>query len=78
MLVLNGLYLYLIYTQIKKKPNVRAIRQFYFGENKLELSDNFNNMHILSYKKILNGKGFTIQDVKDSLYITEKLRNMSK
>ena len=35
-------------------------------------------MHILSYKKILNGKGFTIQDVKDSLYITEKLRNMSK
>ena len=62
----------------KKKPNVRAIRQFYFGENKLELSDNFNNMHILSYKKILNGKGFTIQDVKDSLYITEKLRNMSK
>ena len=62
----------------KKKPYIRSIREFYFDDNKLELSDNFTKMHILSYKEILKGQGFTIDDVKESLYITEKLRNISK
>ena len=33
---------------------------------------------VLSYKKILEGKGFSINDVKNSLYITERLRKLCK
>lgn len=61
-----------------KKNKIRSIRELYFGKNKLELSDNFTNMHVLSYKKILEGKGFSINDVKNSLYITERLRKLCK
>jgi len=61
----------------KTKPNERSIREFSFNNKNLELSNNFTNMHILSYKKILDGKGFRIKDVEKSLYITEKLRKLS-
>lgn len=58
-------------TQNSKK---RSIREFYLNQKRLELSDNFTNMHILSYKKILLGEGFAINDVIKSLFITEELR----
>lgn len=58
-------------TQNSKK---RSIREFYLNRKRLELSDNFTNMHILSYKKILLGEGFAINDVIKSLFITEELR----
>lgn len=58
-------------TQNSKK---RSIREFYLNRKRLELSDNFTNMHILSYKKILLGEGFDINDVIKSLFISEELR----
>jgi UDP-N-acetyl-2-amino-2-deoxyglucuronate dehydrogenase len=61
----------------KKKPKERSIRQFLFDDKNLELSSNFTNMHVLSYREILDGNGFKIKDVEKSLYITEKLRKLS-
>ena len=61
----------------KIKPHERSIREFSFDNKNLELSTNFANMHLLSYKKILDGNGFRIKDVEKSLYITEKLRKLS-
>ena len=60
----------------KKNKNIKSVRKLFFDNINLDLSQNFTNMHILSYKKIIEGKGFEIEDVKKSLFITEKLRNM--
>ena len=57
-----------------KNSKKRSIREFFLNGKRLELSDNFTNMHVLSYKKILLGKGFVIKDVINSLFITEELR----
>ena len=62
----------------KNRPTERSIREFSFDNKNLELSDNFTNMHVLSYKKIINGDGFMIKEVEKSLYITEKLRKLSR
>jgi len=35
--------------------------------------DNFNNLHTLSYEKIINGEGFTINDTKKSIALIKDL-----
>jgi len=60
----------------KRRKNIKSIRKLNFDNINLNLSQNFTNMHVVSYKKILEGKGFTVDDVRKSLFIAEKLRKL--
>ncbi len=40
----------------------------------LELSDHFDHLHTLSYKEILKGRGFNLNDVKKAIEIVSDLR----
>ena len=44
----------------------------------LELSEESTELHNLSYEKILNGQGFSLDDVRDATKITESIRGQKK
>jgi len=44
------------------------------GEN-LEFSDGFNDLHTISYQKILSGCGYGLNDVRSSIEVIEHIRN---
>lgn len=50
-------------------------RQITVDGKSYEFTDGFNDLHTISYKKILNNEGFTIDDVKPSVDIAERIRN---
>lgn len=50
-------------------------RQITIDGKAYEFTKGFADLHTVSYREILNNKGFTIQDVKPSVAIVEKIRN---
>ena len=56
------------------KKGMPAKRELIFDRDKIQLSDNFNNLHIKSYMEILKNRGFGTMDVFSSIKLTEKLR----
>ncbi len=56
------------------KKGLPAKRELIFDKDKIQLSDNFSNLHIKSYMEILKKKGFGTTDVFSSIKLTEKLR----
>jgi UDP-N-acetyl-2-amino-2-deoxyglucuronate dehydrogenase len=59
----------------------RGVKQTYRsiqidGED-LEFSEGFNDLHTVSYQKILSGLGFSLEDAKPSIEIVETIRNSS-
>ncbi len=61
------------YLKNLKKGNY-AKRELILDNKRIELSDNFNNLHIKSYSEILKRKGFGTSVVSNSISLTEKLR----
>jgi len=55
------------------KTTFRSIK---IDEVELEFSEGFTNLHTEIYKQILDGKGFTIEDVRDSIELVYKIRNL--
>jgi len=50
------------------------IRVFTINGQDFDLSENFGDLHTLSYQKILAGEGFGIEDVRPAVSLCEKLR----
>ena len=53
----------------------KAFRSIKVNNKEIEFSDGFTDLHTKSYKKILNGKGFTIDDSIPSLELVHQIRN---
>ncbi len=56
------------------KKGSYAKRELILDDKKIELSDNFTNLHIKSYSEILKKRGFGSSVVSTSISLTEKLR----
>ena len=61
--------------EIAVKQGKRTYRSILINNKELEFSDGFTELHTDSYKKILEGKGFGIEDVRPSIEIVHKIRN---
>tara|TARA_Y100001973_G_C5199338_1_gene336503 strand:+ start:1096 stop:1983 length:888 start_codon:yes stop_codon:yes gene_type:complete len=53
-----------------KANNKRTFRNITIDKNKFEFSGGFEDLHTLSYRKILDGEGFTIEDCKQSIKLS--------
>jgi UDP-N-acetyl-2-amino-2-deoxyglucuronate dehydrogenase len=53
-------------------------RQISIDGKTYEFTEGFADLHTASYREILNGKGFTIHDVKPSVDIVERIRNTNR
>jgi len=54
----------------------RTYRKINIEGQELEFSDGFTDLHSTSYKDILNGGGFGIEDTRKSIQIVSNLRNL--
>lgn len=52
----------------------RTYRKISIGEQELEFSDGFTDLHTVSYRDILSGGGFGIDDARESIRIVSALR----
>lgn len=62
--------------EIKKKGQ-RTFRSISIDGDELEFSSGFTELHSESYRHILKGNGFSIQDAKTSIQIVHDIRNAS-
>jgi UDP-N-acetyl-2-amino-2-deoxyglucuronate dehydrogenase len=53
----------------------KAFRSIKVNDEEIDFSDGFTDLHTKSYKKILNGNGFTLEDAKPALELVHKIRN---
>lgn len=59
------------------EPGGEIERTFKIGTERFNFTDGFNDLHIKSYKNILEGKGFGIEDARMGIRICEQLRKNS-
>tara|TARA_Y100001954_G_C15829385_1_gene614268 strand:- start:8888 stop:9826 length:939 start_codon:yes stop_codon:yes gene_type:complete len=57
------------------KKNQRTYRSITVDNNEVEFSDGFNDLHTESYKQILAGNGFGLEEARKSVEIAHKIRN---
>ena len=55
----------------------RVFRSIKINDDELEFSDGFTELHNISYKSILEGKGFRVKDSLSSINIVHDIRNSS-
>lgn len=60
-----------------KRQGKRTFRTLSIEGDELEFSEGFTDLHTLSYKKILNGEGFGIEDAGDSIRVTKTIRDIA-
>jgi UDP-N-acetyl-2-amino-2-deoxyglucuronate dehydrogenase len=58
-----------------KEKGKRTFRSIKMGGEEIEFSDGFTDLHTASYKEILNGQGFRINDAMPSVTIAHSIRN---
>ncbi|MBF0405900.1 MAG: Gfo/Idh/MocA family oxidoreductase [Candidatus Riflebacteria bacterium] len=55
-----------------KKTTFRTIT---YNGKEIEFSDGFTDLHTQVYKRILSGKGFSIEDARESIVLAHQIRN---
>lgn len=55
----------------------RTYRSIMIGDEELEFSDGFTDLHTVTYQEILKGNGFGLSDSKSSIEIVHHIRNAS-
>jgi UDP-N-acetyl-2-amino-2-deoxyglucuronate dehydrogenase len=60
-----------------KRTDQRTYRSITVEGEEIEFSGGFTDLHTQSYERILDGKGFTIEDARTSIEIVYKIRNAS-
>lgn len=60
--------------EFAKKEGKRTFRSLNIEGDKIEFSDGFTELHTKSYKEILNGNGFGLNDCKKAIDIVSKIR----
>ncbi|MBF0312902.1 MAG: Gfo/Idh/MocA family oxidoreductase [Oligoflexia bacterium] len=61
--------------KINQAPPYKANRSLFINNEKWDFSDSFTNLHVLSYQKILEDKGFGIEDIRPAIELVYKIRN---
>lgn len=57
------------------KAGKRTFRSINIDGDEIEFSEGFTNLHTVTYQNILAGKGFGIDDARESIELTERIRN---
>tara|TARA_B100000767_G_scaffold275531_1_gene313049 strand:- start:15527 stop:16426 length:900 start_codon:yes stop_codon:yes gene_type:complete len=58
-----------------KAKGVTTFRNLTIGEEEIEFSKGFTDLHTISYSSILNGEGYCLKDAINSLEIVTSIRN---
>jgi len=58
-----------------RQGNNRTLRSITVDGEELDFSKGFTDLHTESYKEILHGNGFGLEDARDSVEIVSKIRN---
>ncbi len=58
-----------------KNTKQRTYRSITIEGNEIEFSDGFTDLHTTSYKEILAGRGFGLNDARQSINIVHNIRN---
>ena len=58
-----------------KEKKLRTYRSLTIDEKEIEFSHGFTDLHTLSYQKILEGKGFDLEEASKSIEIVSNIRN---
>jgi UDP-N-acetyl-2-amino-2-deoxyglucuronate dehydrogenase len=58
-----------------KELGQKTYRSIQIDQQELEFSKGFTELHTESYKGILHGQGFGVEDVKQSIQIVHEIRN---
>jgi len=58
-----------------KAKGQRTYRSITIGDQELEFSGGFTDLHTLSYQEILKGNGYGIEDTKQAIEIVHQIRN---
>ncbi|MCX6304851.1 MAG: Gfo/Idh/MocA family oxidoreductase [Bacteroidetes bacterium] len=58
-----------------RKSGKRTYRSLLMGDQEIEFSDGFTDLHTEVYREILAGRGFGLQDAKQSINIVYHIRN---
>ena len=61
--------------QQAKEAGKRTYRSLLMEGNEVEFSDGFTELHTESYKKILDGKGFGLEEARNSIEIVHNIRH---
>jgi UDP-N-acetyl-2-amino-2-deoxyglucuronate dehydrogenase len=56
----------------------RTYRSIKIEGEEVEFSDGFNDLHTVTYQKILDGEGFGLEDARTSIEIVHRIRNFNK
>jgi UDP-N-acetyl-2-amino-2-deoxyglucuronate dehydrogenase len=59
-----------------KKAGHRAFRNITLNGQSIEFTEGFTELHSLSYKEILAGRGFGINDVRESLRVVDAIKRL--
>ncbi len=60
-----------------KQQNKRTYRTLSVDGREIEFSDGFTDLHTISYQHILNGKGFGLEDARQSIEIVQEIRKQT-
>jgi len=63
-----------VYWELSAEMGRSPVRKFIINDQEIELSNGFKDLHTKSYEQILAGKGFGIEDVRESVRICEIIR----
>ena len=58
-----------------KKEGKRTFRSVLVNDEEIEFSDGFTDLHTTSYKEILEGRGFGLNDARQSVITAFTIRN---
>lgn len=57
------------------EKGLRTFRSITVDGNEIEFSGGFTDLHTVTYQNILNGNGFGIEDARESIILTDYVRN---
>ena len=61
--------------KVVREKGQRTYRSIVVGDDEIEFSGGFTELHTQSYKEILKGKGFGLKDARQSIEIVHDIRN---
>ena len=61
--------------KVATEKNMRTFRSITVDGKEIEFSGGFTDLHTVTYQNILNGNGFGIEDARESIELTDFVRN---
>jgi UDP-N-acetyl-2-amino-2-deoxyglucuronate dehydrogenase len=61
-----------------REQGKRTFRSIRIGGEELEFSEGFGDLHTMSYKQILAGRGFGLEEARPSIQLVHEIRNRAR